>query len=1224
MRLFQLLLLLLFAPATLSGAASPIWLDFNWWDISFGSTIGPQGPGLEATSWSPPPQGYGLTKSFTHLLKSRPDFNQGVQYFYMNGIYRPEAPLIDHFYLFIKANVSLDQLYFSIYPNWGWGNNPDAIKAKADYNWPLTKWNPGAQNSMTDWVKIAIPFSDWPNTYKDAWWIESQAIGVPVNVTIAGFFWTTDVLQVKTLPPLPTTIPIKLPNNGSIVESDGLPFNGTPAYLNWGQQFSGGPDLAGDLGENLIFVCTGSVPPATYAEAANVSIQAYRESNIGPVPMNMYKYAKRTNNDIGYATWSVRDLFSYPDQPWRSFDGNDFPHPGYVCSQHNADFIEIGNFSQAEQTIVVWIPELWYDQAHVTGAYAMYVLANKRPDGTDRVAVELRIRPPAVARDWGIDWTWVINPKAFNCSAPARWQCPDHIFFRDTQMGLLHTGLDWLYPLTHLESNYFQQHGYMATMDILPIIQKLTVYSEINYAIPFAVLLEPWQITNSAWPSDLLAPPPIGNWDDAWWEVWTIDKLNEYLTKMAVDKKMSNLWQLPMGQTTKGMETRWTNYLAFPYGGSVLDAKGRCGLLSNNGTEKALNETIVYWRSLSNWTTDVLINYRRNDSVVAAQIDANKMGVLSWRGSFTEGFQEWFKRKEPAEDYSKEPQFIFANGAGDDLTNGAMDMPPFSTQGFAFESNFDYFGGGFSKVYPATGTAYVGAVLVGMTNKTGVANWRKESVYDALMTAVARNKKVHFNSPYIINNNQGGVSGYISAKFRKGFNATGKQFYDPLIDRGMFAGSPVAQSMSYGLIEGKNPLHPAWNEILYKNVSVREALRKACRWIDNLTRPACTIDDYELITVDTLTTNKAAVHYKLKQKENELDMCNIDLANSVKNPPFRLQIPTQYVSSKSTTAKAMTGLSAACMVVNFILIIGFIVKRDAPVIRAAARPFSLMILLGGELTLASVILRTSVNDELDWPQCFGTYWFFAIGYALIIGSLGVKTYRVDRIFRNTQAGFKLTDMQLYVYQGVIVGGEIILLLIFQFVLKDPTRETTVPIPPTMEVVQKSCPTMGEVPSYLLYIWNALILLFAAVYAFRTRNVTSSYNENVFTVAAIGLITVISVVIVPVISLITQPDAIFLLISLGTIFGTILSCLVFAIPKLLTAWNILNFEDVRSIMTASISGKPIATRTLSISGTARASGSGGSRSGAGTGSGIERPLSLSRTPGATKSDGAGVV
>ena len=60
---------------------------------------------------------------------------------------------------------------------------------------------------------------------------------------------------------------------------------------------------------------------------------------------------------------------------------------------------------------------------------------------------------------------------------------------------------------------------------------------------------------------------------------------------------------------------------------------------------------------------------------------------------------------------------------------------------------------------------------------------------------------------------------------------------------------------------------------------------------------------------------------------------------------------------------------------------------------------------------------------------FSVDWFFAIGYALILGSLLVKTYRIDRIFRNTGDVVVITDFQLALILLCIICVEVVFLLV---------------------------------------------------------------------------------------------------------------------------------------------------------------------------------------------------
>ncbi|KAJ3034216.1 hypothetical protein HDV00_005263 [Rhizophlyctis rosea] len=157
---------------------------------------------------------------------------------------------------------------------------------------------------------------------------------------------------------------------------------------------------------------------------------------------------------------------------------------------------------------------------------------------------------------------------------------------------------------------------------MLPVIQKLTVYSEVSYAVPYSLLVDPWLMKTDtmqqSFMSDLMMPPPSGTWNGAWWDVWTIKEMNTYLKRM-VDNGLSNLYPLPAGPPDG--ELTCTTLLAYSYGGSVLNSQGRCGLLDNNKTVEALTDTTTYWRSLTNWPIDALLMYNSSDPVSVASVD---------------------------------------------------------------------------------------------------------------------------------------------------------------------------------------------------------------------------------------------------------------------------------------------------------------------------------------------------------------------------------------------------------------------------------------------------------------------------------------------------------------------------------------------------------------------------------------------------------------------------
>ncbi|KAJ3035582.1 hypothetical protein HDV00_003645 [Rhizophlyctis rosea] len=126
-----------------------------------------------------------------------------------------------------------------------------------------------------------------------------------------------------------------------------------------------------------------------YPELKDVYIMGWRDTNVSiPVPMDASQGITFSNGgEQGFIAgiWGQNMTYETPL----------FPHPALICGMHNADYIEVGNVSHVgpNNTLVVWVPEFYYDLAHMTAAYASYVFKTRDANGLDTVAVHMRIRP---------------------------------------------------------------------------------------------------------------------------------------------------------------------------------------------------------------------------------------------------------------------------------------------------------------------------------------------------------------------------------------------------------------------------------------------------------------------------------------------------------------------------------------------------------------------------------------------------------------------------------------------------------------------------------------------------------------------------------------------------------------------------------------------------------------------------------------------------------------
>ncbi|KAJ3042150.1 hypothetical protein HDV00_008035 [Rhizophlyctis rosea] len=449
----------------------------------------------------------------------------------------------------------------------------------------------------------------------------------------------------------------------------------------------------------------------------------------------------------------------------------------------------IGNTTTANRTLYAWFPDTEEDIPPAVGAYASYVRDMRDENGKDTIAVHLRSRVP--------------NP-----------------YMEDPQ------------NLTaHLEHDSFKSEGFEASMDVEPILSKITIYDQVNYAYPFALIFDPWHVNTTTLKTlGLDLPPPWVSWGTAWWKAWNMTTFQGYLKRMR--------------------DAAW------------MDAP-------------------------------------------------------------------------PKDNPMDEPLFVFADatvgGYGTTAKLGVQN-------GFA---TLNVYTPDFIQIYPPTGAGFVQAILLGISSRSRDPGF----AFSAMMDAFIRNERFHLNAPTMMSNNRGGVSGYVSSKFSPMYKIVGKNFYNDLLDHSMFVGSPVPQSTAYGRIQSRNPMQVAFNDILYKNMSVQLALQRACLIINDRTRPPCGPYEMEAYLEDDPKTNWATLKYRWAQNETD---CRHDIAGAQSLPdPIPDITPTPYISTKSLLGQLMIAISAGAMFIIMLLIVMFWWKRDTPVIRAASKVFSFLILAGG-------------------------------------------------------------------------------------------------------------------------------------------------------------------------------------------------------------------------------------------------------------------------------------
>ncbi|KAJ3051616.1 hypothetical protein HK097_007365 [Rhizophlyctis rosea] len=733
----------------------------------------------------------------------------------------------------------------------------------------------------------------------------------------------------------------------------------------------------------------------------------------------------------------------------------------------------------------------------------------------------------------------------------ARWVKSKRIGDRDDYAVKLRTRL----PNKMRGGRGYKKTGFDPAIDMEASALTLVTYSGQQYALPAWVESTSWSVRkNVLTAAGLKLPPPQTEWGTAWWKRWNMDVFTSYLETLYTNHSLRGVFNLPGGSYA---ETELQAFSGMFYGDTLYNATGRCGYDSN--TINAWKKTILYYLS--------------RPGMLGPRIPSNQTY-----------YEEWLK--EPINWNNPQLQ------TGPTINHPGWGNPQWLPTAFDIqECSAD----DCVSIYAPTGPAKLSAALVGIPFVSREPN----IAYEALMGAIVQNEDLQVNCP-VGYRNRGGISAWTSTSFTSEYQNGGKSFWSKYISHGVFPGYPAAQTASHYHTSVYSPITVVTNELVWKSdqINASQAIDRVCKIVNYATRPPCTSKFWNTTVVVDPKTNRGTINFDWRDDIEYHCRTDIELAQEDRLPdPVVNYLPSTAISPESMTGKVVLALGGIGMIIEYIMMVAFIWKRNCPVIRAASLIPSLIIMFGAILTLMSMMIRVGHVESFGWNQCFGTYWTFSIGFSTTLGALAMKTYRIDAIFRSENI-VKITDLQIVICILLIDVPNVIISLLYQVLIVDPSGIERTPFPAYGVVLaQQDCPKSSKWPKIAYYAYNALVVIFAAIIAYRTRNAVSSYNENTFTIAAISLITVIACIIVPVLqskrfmssalmlfvgrklilhsptSVIDSPEATFYLVALGTFSASVLSTVVFAIPKLLIAFNFIAGEDIQKSLEQRVGLRP---------------------------------------------------
>jgi hypothetical protein len=193
---------------------------------------------------------------------------------------------------------------------------------------------------------------------------------------------------------------------------------------------------------------------------------------------------------------------------------------------------------------------------------------------------------------------------------------------------------------------------------------------------------------------------------------------------------------------------------------------------------------------------------------------------------------------------------------------------------------------------------------------------------------------------------------------------------------------------------------------------------------------------------------------------------------------------------------ALAGVVALLIVVSLVLI-GFVIKYSHHRTITAASPVFLLAILVGSILLYSTYFAWVIQSAT--AACYLRYWLLGIGFVTMFGALFCKTWRIKRIFLQTNIRiFKITNTQLLLSLGALVGIEVILLAVWSGTSRPVSQVKVIDAnrPRLNEIVCKDIGKSGWPMLGVLFAYKLAMVVYGSYMAVRIWRIpVKLFNES---------------------------------------------------------------------------------------------------------------------------------
>ncbi|KND02604.1 uncharacterized protein SPPG_03057 [Spizellomyces punctatus DAOM BR117] len=227
-------------------------------------------------------------------------------------------------------------------------------------------------------------------------------------------------------------------------------------------------------------------------------------------------------------------------------------------------------------------------------------------------------------------------------------------------------------------------------------------------------------------------------------------------------------------------------------------------------------------------------------------------------------------------------------------------------------------------------------------------------------------------------------------------------------------------------------------------------------------------------------------------------------------------------------------LYGAMMAINFASLVIVFLWRRRKEVKALSPEFMIIMGLGMQLSYGAVF---TLIGEQTTVKCMARPWLYGISFAIVMGCLIGKAFRIWKVFANERLAAPIRFLQILRLAGAFSIGESIILLVWSIYS---------PLSPLMVANKEKgtftyvcvSPEQSDVFNGVIFGYNGLLLLAATYLAAVTRNVPSRYSESKFIALTVySLLIWCTLIIVVSYSAGAATTLVFFIITFGVLFVT---------------------------------------------------------------------------------------